>query len=191
MDKPAPPAGLYARILGDSWARLAESVRAMHSEGSAVRGIGLMRISHGANRLVRWLAVLLRLPGASPAVPVTLAITPSSAGEEWRRTFADMPLVTRQWSCRDGLLAEQAGLTELQFKLEVREGGLIFHHARSYLRLGWLRIPLPYWLAPTVTAREMPAWPPDGTEVSVQVHLPVLGVLISYEGRLTRCKDDS
>ena len=88
-------------------------------------------------------------------------------------------------------MAEQAGLTELRFRLEVRDGGLIYHPAGAALRLGWLRIPLPRWLAPTVTALESPAEAPGQTVVSVRVSLPILGLLISYEGLMTRSAEDA
>jgi hypothetical protein len=182
METATDPPGLYARLLGDSWAALPQAVRDMHCGGSAVRAVGLLRVARGANRLARWLAALLRLPAAGAAVPVTLVITPSTAGEEWRRTFAGRPLVTRQWSQPGRLLVEQAGLTELRFRLEVRDGGLVYHAAGAALRLGWLRVPLPRWLAPTVTARESPAAMPGRIVVSVRVCLPVLGLMVSYEG---------
>jgi hypothetical protein len=191
MDERTHPTGLYPRLLGDSWAELAEAVRGMHCAGSRVQGLGFMRVSHGANRLVRWLAVVLRLPAAGEAVPVTLVITPSANAEEWRRTFAGMLMVTRQSPRSDGLLAEQVGLTELRFRLEVRAGGLHYLPVGATLRLGWLRVPLPRWLAPTVTARETPAGPAGQIEVLVRVRLPVLGLLISYEGWITLSTEDA
>jgi hypothetical protein len=180
------PSGLYARLLADSWAGLAESVRGLHCTGAAVRGAGLMRVSRGTNWLARCLAALLRLPAAGVAVPVTLLITPTSDVEEWRRTFAGRPMVTWQSPSPGGLLVERAGLAELCFRLEVRDGGLIYHPAGAALRLGRLRVPLPRWLAPSVEAHEAPAGQLGRTEVSVRVSLPVLGLLISYEGLMAR-----
>lgn len=191
MEKSVPLPGLYARLLGDSWAKLAAAVRDMHHDGLAARGAGFMRVSWGANRLARWLAALLRLPAAGKAVAVTLVITPSADGEEWRRTFANNFLVTRQWPGSDGLLAEQVGLIELRFRLEVRDGGLVYHPAGAALRLGWLRASLPRRLAPTVTARESPAEAPGLTVVSVRVSLPILGLLISYEGLMAQSAEDA
>ena len=185
MEKAPQRLGLYPQLLGDSWVGLAEGVRGLHCTGSAVHGVGFMRVTRGRNRLARWLASLLRLPAAGEAVPVTLVVTPSAAGEEWRRTFAGKPLVTRQWLGPDGILVERAGLAEIRFRLEVRDGGLVFHQTGTTLRLGWLRFPLPRWLAPTVAARETPAGPSGGTAVSVRMTLPILGLLISYEGLIT------
>jgi hypothetical protein len=191
MEEPDHSPALYARLLGDSWAMLAAAVRDMHRDDVTARGAGFMRVCRGENRLARWLAALLRLPAAGEAVPVTLVITPSADGEEWRRTFANNLLVTRQRPLSDGLLAEQAGLIELRFRLEVRDGGLVYHPAGAALRLGCLRAPLPRWLAPTVAAGESPAGAPGQTEVSVRVSLPVLGLLISYEGLMTQSAEDA
>jgi hypothetical protein len=177
---------LYARLLGDSHTRLAAAVRDMHRDDTVGHRSGVMRVTRGANRLARWLAALLRLPAAGEAVPVTLVITPSADGEEWRRTFAGKPMCTRQWSRLDGQLVEQSGPGEVRFRLEVcDDGGLVYHPAGVALRLGWLRVPLPRWLAPTVTVRESPAATAGQTDVSVRVSVPLLGLLISYEGWMT------
>jgi hypothetical protein len=148
-----------------------------------------MRVSRGTGRLARWLASLLGLPAAGEAVPVTLTVTASADGEEWRRTFAGVPLVTRQSARPDGLLAERVGLAELRFRLEVRDGGLVYHPAGAALRLGWLRMPLPNWLAPTVVAREAPAGASGRAEVSIRMSVPLLGLLICYEGAIARDRE--
>ena len=182
MEKAVHSSALYIRLLGDSWTKLAPAVRDLHRDDVAARAAGFMRVSRGENCLARWLAALLRLPAAGEAVPVTLVVTALADGEEWRRTFANNFLISRQRPRSDGLLAEQAGLIELRFRLEARNGGLVYHPAGAALRLGWLWVPLTRWLVPTVTARESSAGTPGQTEVSVRVSLPILGLLISYEG---------
>ncbi len=64
--------------------------------------------------------------------------------------------------------------------------------------LGRLRVPLPRWISPRVTALEKAGAEGSGTvgrpchnaedqiDVAVQVVLPFLGRLIVYEGKLTR-----
>jgi hypothetical protein len=180
---------LYPQLLGDSWSRLSDAVRGLHCGGSAVRCTGVMRVSRGASLLTRCLASLLGFPAAGEAVPVTLAVVPSAGAEQWRRTFAGVPLVTLQSAGPDGLLVERTGLAELRFRLEVRDGGLVYHAAGAALKVGWLRVPLPSWLAPTVAARESPVGPPGQTEVSVRMSVPLLGLLISYEGSMTRSEE--
>jgi hypothetical protein len=177
--------GLYARLLGESWAGLADAVRRMHCNGSTVRGQGRLRVSRCNNLLARCLATLLRLPSASEAVLVTLTIAPVNDWEDWTRTFDGRPLVTRQWLGPQGLLVEQNGMMELRFRLAVHDGGLDFQRAGAALRLGRLRVPVPSFLAPLVRAREMPAGHPGRTAISVQISLPLVGLLIAYEGQMT------
>ena len=57
---------------------------------------------------------------------------------------------------------------------------------RVAVRLGPLRVPLPSWLAPHVTAWERPLGDRDRTGVAVETRLPWLGLLIAYEGTVTR-----
>jgi hypothetical protein len=51
------------------------------------------------------------------------------------------------------------------------------------LCLGWLRVPLPRWLGPRITACE--SGERDQVHVSVDVQVPLLGRLLAYQGTLT------
>ena len=174
--------GLYPELLGSDWAKLDDAVRRMHSAGEPVCAAGTFRVRHGEHWLARWLAVLVRLPAAGEAVPVELSIEPQMQREIWRRRFAGRPLVSSQWQRRDGLLVEAEGLLELRFQLEVSDGGLIYHFRGAAFRLGFCSVPLPRWLAPSAKSWERPSDQPDCTQVSVELRLPWLGVLITYEG---------
>ncbi|HYT89948.1 MAG TPA: DUF4166 domain-containing protein [Gemmataceae bacterium] len=179
------PARLYPQILGTAWYDLDEAVQRLHGEPATVRATGTFRVRHGANWLARLLVRLAGLPAAGEAVEVQLAVIPRDHGEEWRRAFAGRLLVSFQWQRPDGLLAEQMGLLELWFRLEVAGGMLIYHPQRAALRLGSLRLPLPRWCAPRVAAWEKPVGDGESTQVSVEVSLPLLGLLVAYEGTLT------
>lgn len=178
------PPGLYARLLGPRWHELAEIVRRLHGAGEVVHAAGTFRVRHGGNRAARFLAWLARLPAASEAVDLRLIVTPVGAQEEWRRHFADQLLVSRQWRHADGLLAERIGLAELGLQVTVHDNALRYESKRVALPLGPLRIRLPGWLAPRVTACEKPEG--NALHVSVEVRLPLLGILIAYEGTLIR-----
>jgi hypothetical protein len=177
--------GLYPRLLGPSWDALDEAVRRLHVAGSAVHIAGTFCVRHGMNRLARLLGRLARLPREGEAVDVQLLITPDEQGEEWRRSLAGQPLVSKQWEGPDGLLVEHIGSMELRFQLKVAGGGLVYHQERAALRLGPLRLPLPRCCAPRVAAHEMAAHDPEGVHVCVTVTMPLLGRFLSYEGRLT------
>ena len=100
-------------------------------------------------------------------------------------------MVSFQWGRADGLLGERVGLLELRFRLEVRDGALVYHPAGAALRLGPLTLPLPRWGAPRISASEAPLDGGDRTQVSVESRAPLLGLLIAYEGTVTRIEDGS
>jgi hypothetical protein len=69
--------------------------------------------------------------------------------------------------------------------LEVAAGALVYRQMTAALRIASLTIPLPRWLRPQVDAREETARPPDREHVFVQVVVPLVGLLILYEGTIT------
>ena len=173
---------IYRGLLGPDWLTLCESVTRAHFPGVAVRGSGVFRITHGKALFSRITARLLRLPLEGDDVPTTLAITPQADGELWERTFGTGRLRTRQYDCA-GILAERFGLLELRFRLRAEEGGLTYVQAGAYLRMGPISMRMPNRLAPRVRAREEASG--DQTHILVEVDLPMIGRLISYEGCLT------
>ncbi|MGH9854520.1 MAG: DUF4166 domain-containing protein, partial [Blastocatellia bacterium] len=129
-------------------------MRRLHGSSGTVRAVGVFQVRHGSNRLARTLARLARLPAAGEAVDVRLQVTAREEDEEWRRTFAGRPLVSVQSNQSDGLLVERMGVVEMRFRLEVAGGALNYQTVSVALRFGSLRVPLPHWLSPCVTAWE-------------------------------------
>ena len=125
------------------------------------------------------------MPPASEAVAMQLVVAPVPRGEEWRRSFGAHPLVSTQLKHPTGLLAERMGAMEMRFALAVENGALGYRTRRVALCLGPLRLPLPRWLAPRVTAWEKPG-AADQVQVTVESRLPLVGLLISYEGTINR-----
>src|SRR5262249_2280541 len=124
------------------------------------------------------------LPNACEAVNLKLIVTPSAGREEWRRAFGTQGLISSQWTQTDGLLTERMGLTEIDFRLDVADGALLYQSTAVAMRLGPVRLWLPRFLSPGVTASEKPVG--DHVQVSVEVRLPLIGRMILYEGTLTR-----
>lgn len=135
--------------------------------------------------MARTLARLAQLPAAGEAVDIQLLVTARSDGEEWRRSFAGRPLVSLQSGPPDGLLAERMGPVEMRFRLQVVGGALAYQTTSAALCLGSLRVPLPHWFSPRVRALEGAVGEGDQIDVSVEVHLPLLGCLIAYDGKFT------
>jgi Domain of unknown function (DUF4166) len=172
---------LYSEVLGKNWLALSENIRCAHSVGAERNGV--FRIKYGtgwvAKRLARW----SDLPLAVDAADTRLKIFSEDAGERWERQFDGKSFTTRQWKGKDGFIVERFGEWELHFKLRVKEGNLFYDQSRARLCLGALHIPMPLACAPRVSAKEMQ----DGAArvlVSVMVTLPLIGLLISYEGYL-------
>jgi hypothetical protein len=180
-----PVSGLYQKLLGECWSELDRTVQRLHASTMPVHAAGVFRVSAGSTWLARILARLMGLPRPAEAVDVRLVVTAQGDAEEWRRTFARQPLVSLQASRSDGLLLERMGRVETRFRLKVVDGALIYESVSAAFCLGRLRLRLPRWLSPRVTASERLAGEEEQLEVSVEVRLPLLGRLIAYEGRLT------
>ena len=175
------PRTLYAGVLGSAWLDLADSVRAAHAPGATLRARGRLRIAHGRGPAARWLARLLRLPRASEAAEARLVVTRDAGGEQWRRTFGDRRLDTRQYGADNGDLAERFGLLEFRFRLAALQGSLIIRQVEAALMCGPVRIRIPSAWAPSVDAREDPAGA-RRIRVLVRVALPVVGPVLTYDG---------
>ncbi len=100
------------------------------------------------------------------------------------RRFGRQMLASIQSSTDSGLIVERFGCLELHVNLEVEYGGLRYHHMQTAIRVGGVRIRLPRWLAPCVDGSEKPAGAPNRTAVRVEVRLPLIGMLLSYDGVL-------
>jgi hypothetical protein len=173
---------LYPEVLGKDWLALSENVRCAHSVGGEMNGV--FRITHGTRWAAKTLAHWSDLPQAADAADTRLKIFSEGAGERWERQFNSDAFTTRQWRGKNGFLVERFGEWELQFKLRVEEGNLIYDQSGAKLCVGAFHLPLPRACAPHVVAKEMQ----DGATrvlVTVTVTLPLVGLLISYEGYLS------
>jgi hypothetical protein len=83
-------------------------------------------------------------------------------------------------------LAERLGCLEFWFRLRVIERTLDFRHTGTAGVLGPLRVPLPRWLSPRITAREWAGLEEGSLQVAVRISLPLIGLLMAYEGCLKR-----
>jgi len=180
------PSRLYQKLLGASWPDLDVVLRRLHDSGETVRALGVFRVRRGNTRLARTMARLARLPAEGEAVDVRLQVTAQEDVEEWRRTFAGRPLVSMQYDRGAGLLVERLGIVEMLLRLEVVGGALSYQTIGAVLRLGLLRVPLPYRLSPYVAAWEKAVGDTNQIHVSVDVAMPLLGRLIAYDGILTQ-----
>ena len=178
-------AGFYARLAGDAWKDVCEPVRLFHAGGPPGRWSGRFNVTHGPGPVARLLARLMRLPAAGEGVSVRLAVTDEGErGERWERTFEGRPFVTSQREHEGGFLAERVGPVEVLYRLEAEGGALLYRQARAALCAGPLRLRLPRRLAPSVEAREWAVAGEAGVRVRVRGRAPLVGTLVTYEGRV-------
>ncbi|WP_437284440.1 DUF4166 domain-containing protein [Sorangium sp. So ce406] len=176
---------LYPSLLGAAWSALAPPVQRLHAGGARARG--RFRVRRGRALAARLIAALLRMPEAAEDVAVTLAVEPRADGERWIRTFGTRLLRSTQWRSGD-LLVEALGLVQCWFRLRAEGGALVFEQVRSTIGLRSFGLPLPRWLAPRVEGRAEALR--DEVQVDVRIFAPVAGLLVAYEGRVTRGGED-
>lgn len=181
---------LYKRLLGDAWARLDRPVREFHERAEVWRGAGLFTVTHGASPLARLMVRALRLPPAGDDVPVRLTVTQRPEGENWRREFAGQLFITNQREQSGGFLAEDFGPSEVWYRLEVSDGALLYRQVKSRLRMGPLRVPALARMFPRISGRESAAPGERGVRVSVNVNVPLIGLLVSYQGWIEKVPDE-
>jgi len=175
---------LYPTLLCGSWHELDEAVQRLHAADKTIHASGVFQVFRGTNWITRMLAKLARLPPAGEAVDVRLVVTPHPEGEEWQRSFDGRPLVSMQYPSPGGLLCERMGMAETRFRLEVIEHALHYRAISAALCLGKMRIRLPRWFCPRVTACERAGDEKEQVIVNVEIIVPWLGRLIAYAGVL-------
>lgn len=153
--------------------------------GVRVRCVGTFRIRRGSNPVARFLARLMRLPPDSDKVPTTLRIVSGDRIERWEREFGKTMLVTTQRVGEDGLMVERFRFLELTYRVDRQPDGVRHVQIGTALKCGRLRVPLPRWLAPSVVGSETATGTPNHVRVQVEVRLPIIGTLLSYDGAVT------
>jgi len=175
---------LYEMLLGESWSNVASAVQRAHPRELPIERIGSFDITHGCGFLAWILGRFSKLPAAGRAVPTRLRVERVGNCEIWHRTFGTFPLESTQHVPCAGVLVEHFGSLIFRFKVQVRDGGIHFQQTRVSIRVGRCELPLPSWLGPRVDAQEMPEETENQTRVRVTVRLPIVGLLIDYQGRI-------
>jgi len=111
-----------------------------------------------------------------------LTVTVRGQCEVWERDFDGLRVASVQRP--DGLLlAEVFGRLAICFRLESQDGGLRFVQERAQVRLGAIHLLIPSIVAPRVSASETPVGD-NGFKANVSVRVPVVGLILAYEGLL-------
>ncbi|GAA3942631.1 hypothetical protein GCM10022383_20600 [Microbacterium soli] len=200
------PQSPYLRALGEHRAQLHPSLRTYFSaipRGRIGVGEGVFE-RVGTPR--RWLWPLLRMlqrhgvvhAGWHHDVPFTV----------YNRTVAGKAVGVRilhlpdgDWTMKDAVSARPRGrvLDQLgepttlavSFEASTDGGALTLRSSAVGIRLGWMRVTLPWFIAPIVRLRESAEKPAGRQRVALTVDMPLLGRLYEYEGTFTyRIEED-
>jgi hypothetical protein len=171
--------GLYARTV-DGWAGLPAGLRRLHEPG---RAAGTFEVSWGDGFWARTMAHVMRLPPPNPATAVELSLTLEDGVDVWARSFGGVRLVSRQVPAGPGILRETLDVVECEIAVGATDGTLVFRTLGARLALGPLRLPIPRFFAPQVSARAACA-PGDPQAISVEVTIgaPWTGRILRYAG---------
>jgi len=171
---------LFPSLLGDDvWRALPAAVQAMHGDALTLHANGQADVAGVSHWPARCLRRLLGLPAPGARQPLTLTIERHGMRETWTRRFAGR----RMQSVLHGrgnstLLYERLGPATLAFALR-RDGDAIDWQLRSLHVFG---VPTPRFLRGDVLSRSGVR---DGRyHFHVDVRLPLLGLLIGYQGWL-------
>jgi hypothetical protein len=171
---------LFARVLGEGFARLPEAVRAAHLVDERLVLAGRASVTGAATRRGRLLARLFRLPTTAADVPVSVEMRADGDGEIWTRTFGARAFHSRLApGARRGRASERFGPFTFDLVLTACADGLDLKVIGG--RIGPL--PLPRALVPISHATERV----DAQGrfcFDIPVVLPAVGRLVHYRGWL-------
>jgi hypothetical protein len=175
---------LYPRLLGPAWSALPEPVRRCHEALPVLRATGDFFVRRGRSWLARVLAPLMRLPRAAESVRLELTVRAFADRQVWSRDFEGRKLVTVQSALDDGRMVEKTLLFEVAFRVHAEEGAVVYVPAGVRFVVGPLRLPLPRWLGPRISARAWALPGEPGMRVEVSIAAPLAGHLVTYGGLL-------
>ncbi len=173
-------ASLYRLLLGPDFAALAPLLRQVHGRPAYLRGT--VTVTRGRSVAVRCLAGLAGMPRACSDAPCEVSIGPEpgapAGAERWVREMAGSRFSSLLSPAGPGEFDESFGWYRFRFRIEPVGAGVCF------VLLGFrvLGVAMPRLLHPRIATLESES---DGAYAfSVEVVLPLLGLLIAYRGVL-------
>jgi hypothetical protein len=170
------PPPLYARVMGERFAALPPTVKAIHDIQADVGAAGEGRVARGGSPVARMIGAIVRFP-PSGAYPLHVAFAERGGRERWTRDFGGH-VFSSELSQGRGLAIERFGPMRFGFELAATADGLAMHLRRWSL----LGVRLPLFLAPRIAARE---WQEGGRfRFDVRLRFPLAGEIVHYSGWL-------
>jgi Domain of unknown function (DUF4166) len=180
------PVSLYEGLLGDAWAQLPESVRALHAAPHPSEYAGICTVERGANVFAKLVALVIGFPraGVDQVIKVRFQKRPLGDGrvaELWVREVAGQSFSSLQYAGHgrnQALICERFGPSSYAMAIIVKDRQL--HLALRGWSVFGLRLPL--WLGPRINAFESS----DGGDFRffVEIAHPLIGLIVRYRGFL-------
>jgi hypothetical protein len=176
-------ARLYPLLLAARTDEMAPLLREVHEHATLLRGT--VTVTRGSSWLLRALAELSGMPRSCVDAPCVVRFEQKphwpAGTERWVREMAGRrftSLLMPAGPGETGEFKESFGWYHFRFALELDNGAVAFR-LRAWSVLG---VPLPRALWPHVVTRE--AQQGEFYTFLVEAHLPLLGLLVGYRGRL-------
>ncbi len=169
-------AALFPGLMGEGYATLHRHVQAVHG-GAGGRWVGRATVQRGTHPLLRFAALVARLPSSQRDAPTVVTIDAQPGREVWTRKFGSAGPMRSTLRDREGLLEEQLGLVTMRFRILARDAGMSW----ELHRIAFLGLPLPLRLFSVQAGAQSDG---HGYRFLVAASVVGLGELIRYEGRL-------
>ncbi|MEJ6709855.1 MAG: DUF4166 domain-containing protein, partial [Amylibacter sp.] len=179
----APPPPLYERILGESFQKLPNQIRDLHTPNGVTKWSGTARVARGTRPLSALSGFLLGLPAAKAATPVTVTFTPQNNGELWERNFGGKKFHSFQaegTGRNSHLLTERFGSITVSLALVLKNGELDLIPRR------WAFLSMPMPTAHLPQGRSFESAHDDTFTFNVQFKTPLTGLIATYQGTLAK-----
>ena len=173
---------LYRTLLGEEWGLVAPAVRSMHLSGDRLTANGTLRIWNGKGAGAQLLSRLFGMPPESDACETKLTVRREESGEFWIREFGAHRLVSFQCADAAGLLIERFGPLFLRFRVTRDGSGLGYLQVGGGIAIGRASLQLPAKLVPRIEASESANG--EACQIHVEISVPVVGLIASYEGTM-------
>lgn len=180
---------IYQRKLGAKFDQLPERLREFHSLDGPKHWRGKSSISGGRGFILKFVRALFGFPAPTDYIHVDVKITnginDGVAFERWQRVFGDKPFHSVLSLEKNGMFIERFGILQFEIGLSTNKRGI------EMPVVDWKvgAIPLPLFLAPKSETLE---FQDDQGRFcfDVKVTLPIIGVLMHYQGWLIAENDD-
>lgn len=168
---------MYEQVMGAEFAKLGTSVQKFHRLAGYHELHGWVETMAPRSILAKLLALSLGSPMRMSQGPLRFELRAEPHCEIWTRFFPTQVMRSRLQR-REREIVESLGAVRLTFELAATEKRLVMR----LLRLHFLGIRCPAWLAPRIVAEETGAG--DQLQFRVEASLPFVGVVASYRGHL-------